>query len=212
MQPDRWHQIEDLCHAALACPVEERGAFLANACQGDDELRREVESLPCTGVRRRRFHECAGSGAAGISSSRATTRRPCWRAVRRVHDPIVARRRRDGRGVSCARRNAWTRSGDQGPVAVIHRRAGRRARFEREARILATLNHPHIGAIYGIEEADGVRGLVLELVEGETLAESRSQRRALRQPASRSVKLSPSRDRLPRHSRSRMRGASSIAT
>ena len=47
----------------------------------------------------------------------------------------------------------------------------RRARLEREARILATLNHPHIGAIYGIEEADGVRGLVLELVEGETLAE-----------------------------------------
>jgi len=47
----------------------------------------------------------------------------------------------------------------------------RRARFEREARMLATLNHPHIGAIYGVEEADGVRGLVLELVEGETLAE-----------------------------------------
>ena len=47
----------------------------------------------------------------------------------------------------------------------------RRARFEREARMLATLNHPHIGAIYSVEEADGVRGLVLELVEGETLAE-----------------------------------------
>jgi Tol biopolymer transport system component len=47
----------------------------------------------------------------------------------------------------------------------------RRARLERETRILATLNHPHIGAIYGIEEANGVRGLVLELVEGETLAE-----------------------------------------
>ena len=47
----------------------------------------------------------------------------------------------------------------------------RRARFEREARMLATLNHPHIGAIYGVEEADGVRGLVLELVDGETLAD-----------------------------------------
>jgi Tol biopolymer transport system component len=49
--------------------------------------------------------------------------------------------------------------------------AERLARFDREARVLATLNHPHIGAIYGMEEADGVRGLVLELVEGATLAE-----------------------------------------
>ena len=47
----------------------------------------------------------------------------------------------------------------------------RLARFEREARVLAALNHPHIAAIYGVEEADGARALVLELVEGPTLAE-----------------------------------------
>ena len=47
-----------------------------------------------------------------------------------------------------------------------------RARLEREARLLATLNHPNIAAIYGLAEADGVIGLVLELVEGLTLAES----------------------------------------
>ena len=47
----------------------------------------------------------------------------------------------------------------------------RRARFAREARLLATLNHPHIGAIYGLEETDGVTALVLELVEGPTLAD-----------------------------------------
>src|SRR5918995_2918404 len=45
------------------------------------------------------------------------------------------------------------------------------ARFEREARLLATLNHPNVCSIYGLEEADGVRFLILELVDGETLAE-----------------------------------------
>ena len=44
-------------------------------------------------------------------------------------------------------------------------------RFTREARLLATLSHPHIGAIYGLEETDGLTALVLELVEGPTLAE-----------------------------------------
>ena len=43
------------------------------------------------------------------------------------------------------------------------------ARFEREARLLASLNHPHIGAIYGLEDGGNVPALVLELVEGETL-------------------------------------------
>ena len=49
--------------------------------------------------------------------------------------------------------------------------AQRTARFEREAQLLAALNHANIAAIYGLEESDGVRALVMELVEGPTLAE-----------------------------------------
>ena len=47
----------------------------------------------------------------------------------------------------------------------------RLARFQREAEVLASLNHPHIAQIYGLEESDGVRALVMELVEGPTLAD-----------------------------------------
>ena len=51
----------------------------------------------------------------------------------------------------------------------------RLARFQREAQVLASLNHPNIAAIYGLEDADGVQALVLELVEGPTLADRIAQ-------------------------------------
>ena len=62
----------------------------------------------------------------------------------------------------------------------------RRARLEREARVLASLNHPHIGAIYGTEESSDFTALVLELVEGETLAERLSRLEPPRSSAPRS--------------------------
>src|SRR5437660_3862121 len=47
----------------------------------------------------------------------------------------------------------------------------RLSRFQREAEVLASLNHPHIAGIYGVEERDGVSALVMELVEGEDLSQ-----------------------------------------
>src|SRR6266496_3184956 len=49
--------------------------------------------------------------------------------------------------------------------------ADRLARFQREAELLATLNHPNIAAIYGLEESEGASAIVLELIEGVTLEE-----------------------------------------
>ena len=56
-------------------------------------------------------------------------------------------------------------------LEVFARDTQRMARFEREAKLLASLNHPNIAAIYGLEESGPIRALVMELVEGPTLAE-----------------------------------------
>jgi eukaryotic-like serine/threonine-protein kinase len=65
---------------------------------------------------------------------------------------------------------------------MLARDPDRMARFHREAQVLASLNHPNIAAIYGFEESDGVRALVMELVEGQTLAEIVGARRAVPLP------------------------------
>ena len=59
--------------------------------------------------------------------------------------------------------------------ALIVADADRLARFKREAQVLASLNHPNIAAIHGFEESNSVQGLVLELVEGPTLADRIAQ-------------------------------------
>jgi len=68
-----------------------------------------------------------------------------------------------------------TRSRHQGAAGGVRERPGRLARFEREAKVLASLNHANIASIYGVEEAAQQQFLVLELVEGETLAERLSR-------------------------------------
>ena len=81
----------------------------------------------------------------------------------------------------------------------------RLARFQREAEVLASLNHPNIAAIHGLEESDGTRALVMELVEGETLAD-----RIARGPIP-WTRRCRSRNRLPKHWRPRTSKASSTA-
>ena len=82
----------------------------------------------------------------------------------------------------------------------------RLARFQREAQVLAALNHPNIAHIYGFEDSDGTHALVMELVEGPTLADRIAQRT---DPARRGA---PDREADRRGARSRARArASSIA-
>jgi len=177
--PDRWATVERLYHAALARPLNERVAYLAEACAGDEELRSEIESLLAQeGSADDGFTQGAVVAAAGlvtnVGQSVLTGRRL---GVYQILAPIGAG------GMGEVYRARDTRLGRDVAIKILPRvftaDAGRLARFEREARVLASFNHPHIAAIYGIEETADVgsglsrptRALILELVEGETLAE-----------------------------------------
>src|SRR5215203_834464 len=168
MTPERWQRIEALYHAAHARPADGRAAFLAEACRGDERLRREVESL---------LNQPSQDGFLAAPSLET--------ASALIHD---APQDMTGHSIGAYHLDALLGAGGMGEVyrsrdarlgrdvaiKVLPRaftsHPDRLARLEREARMLAALNHRNICAIYGFEQADGIRFLVLELVEGDTLA------------------------------------------
>jgi Tol biopolymer transport system component len=167
---ERWSATERIFHAALERPAETRAAFLAEACGDDAELRREVESL-LEGVSSTGFLEQpALQVAAGLVTS---ARRAPLTGQRLGVYSITALLGRGGMGEVYRARD--TRLGREVAIKVLPpaltAHPDRLARFEREARVLASLNHPHIGMLYGLEESGGHLALVLELVEGDTLAD-----------------------------------------
>jgi serine/threonine protein kinase len=171
MELGRWRQIERLYHAALTRRADERVAFLADACAGDEALRREVESLLAQPASAAAFldGEAVAAAAELVSDPGASVL-----TGRRLGAYQVQERIGVG-GMGEVYRAHDTKLRRDVALKILPRQftndPDRLARFEREAYVLASLNHPHIGAIYGLEDADGVRALVLELVDGETLAD-----------------------------------------
>ena len=165
MEPDRRNRITDLYHAALQLAPKERAAFMNAACDGDEALRQEVEFLLAV--------ECPSSQFLERSAMDVVAHRPASLIGRRIGSTIVAPLGAGGMGEVYRARD--TKLGRDVAIKILPAHftgdPERRARFAREARVLATLNHPHIGAIYGVEDADGLTALVLELVEGPTLAD-----------------------------------------
>jgi serine/threonine protein kinase len=77
MTPERWQQIDQLFHEALACEADQRGKFLATQCAGDESLRREVESLLSSLEESSDFIETpAGDVAAELLDSHQSTFEP----------------------------------------------------------------------------------------------------------------------------------------
>jgi serine/threonine protein kinase len=165
MTPERWRQITEIFHGAIAIrDAPAREAYLHDACSDDPLLRQEIDSLlaahvdgtssidaplpqavsithrlaPGTMLGPYRVEELIGAGGMG--------------EVYRAHDSRL------GRAVALK-------------TLPIHLRANPQllARFEREARAVAALNHPYICTLHDVGRDRGIDFLVMELVEGETL-------------------------------------------
>ena len=171
MTPERWQQIERLYHAALDRDASQRAAFLDGACGGDEALRQEIESLLAREQSAEGF--LVTPAAEALAKAMAEDAVPSLTGRQLGTYKVLSLLGAGGMGEVYRARD--TKLGRDVAIKILPRvftgDPERLARFEREARVLASLNHPHIGAIYGLEDADGVRALVLELVEGETLAD-----------------------------------------
>ena len=169
---ERWRRVEGIYHAALNRPFPERSAFLAAACAGDDDLRREVESLLAqTSALSDHF---LGEPALRVGPATAADAPSTSLIGERIgHYHILSRLGAGGMGEVYRARD--TKLGRDVAIKILPPAftsdPERLARFRREAQVLASLNHPHIAAIYGLEDTGGVHALVLELVDGQTLAD-----------------------------------------
>jgi TolB-like protein/Tfp pilus assembly protein PilF len=169
---ERWLRLRATFQAALERPADERDAVVRDACGNDEALRDEVHSLLAA-------HEAAGGFLetpavrvdAPVAPPPSLMLRPGDRLGGRfeVADVLGAG------GMGEVYRAHDLQLGREVAIKILPRAFAadpqRLARFERESRVLASLKHPNIAAIHSLEDVDGLRILVLELIEGQTLAE-----------------------------------------
>ena len=173
MDPNRWHRIKELYHDALAHPDGEREAFLAQACADDNVIFGQIQRLLAQPVSTDIILGRLGGPEAELVASLRDEARPSLRTGQRIGVYQVQTLLGVG-GMGEVYRARDTRLGRDVAIKMLPRALtadpDRLIRFECEARVLASLNHPHIAAIHDLDESDGP-ALVLELIEGETLKE-----------------------------------------
>jgi serine/threonine protein kinase len=168
MEKHRWQRIEDLYHAALEQPSDVRSRFLAQACGEDDDLLSEVQALL--------DHD---------QDTNSVVDRPAWERVAGIGTtrellsgtylgPYCIDRLLGSGGMGNVYRATDTRLGRAVAIKVLREErapAAMRLRFQREAQAISSLNHPNICGIYDIGTFRDSSYLVMECVEGETLAQ-----------------------------------------
>ena len=173
MSPEQWQKIHELFETALERPVEERAAFLAQACTGDEEMQRRVEAMLAADARNDLLID-----------------RPAYQAVDTLPSSLPGSedsQSSSGEMIGTYRLIEELGHGGMGTVYLVQdTRLGRRAalkllpshlatnpegvrRFQREARTASALNHPNIITIYDFGRENGRDYIVSEFVEGRTL-------------------------------------------
>src|SRR5258707_6056614 len=178
MTPERWHRIKELFELALERPTEERYAFLDHACDGDEFLRKEVESLISS-------HEQTGSFIDSPAYELGAV------LLTEDHAELEV-----GQGIAHYEILAVLGSGGMGEVYLAHdTRLGREIalkllpvqfttdgsrlrRFEQEAHAASTLSHPNVCMIHEVGETeDGRHYIAMEYVDGVTLRQHMTETR-----------------------------------
>jgi eukaryotic-like serine/threonine-protein kinase len=167
MKKDLWRRAEELFHAALERSPETRRAFLDEACGEDAELRRQVEMLVSK-------DEHAGSllekPALADATATPVARGPL---VGRQYGPYRILSPLGAGGMGEVYRAHDSKLGRDVAIKTLPpefaRDPDRVARFNREAKLLASLNHPQICTIHDIDEYAGQHFIAMELIEGQTL-------------------------------------------
>ena len=175
MDPERWHRLNELFHAALERDPANRATFLDEACADDPSLRVEVTSLlayhdGASGLIETPADELAAGALEGSAGESLVGQQ--------LGQYTVIKKLGEG-GMGVVYLADDTRLGR--PVAIkalareFTRDDQRRERLRREARAAAALSHPGIATVYALEEFDDTLYIISEYVEGETLRDESSK-------------------------------------
>ena len=169
MKPERWKQVDELLEAALECPAAERPSFLNRACAGDEELRRELESLLISDAQAEAFIETPPRKvAADLFTDEQPKRR---RGERIAHYEILEQIGTGGMGEVYLATD--TRLGRKVALKFLPPSLTAdpqlRARFLREAQLASALDHPNICIIHEVGVSSGHLFIAMQYVEGVTL-------------------------------------------